>query len=121
VEHREPWTQIIIPQALAGDSLSILATNQDRLATGFDLYHSFRNLMSSRDVAPMPDWSFDMFRDEIPLDRSCQDAKISDDFCPCEGRGLDRAPHFGVCNVFEPYNDLFCASDLDPPLAPEKS
>jgi hypothetical protein len=121
VEHREPWTQIIIPQALAGDSLSILATNQDRLATGFDLYHSFRNLMSSRDVAPMPDWSFDMFRDEIPLDRSCQDAKIPDDFCPCEGRGLDRSPHFGVCNVFEPYNDLFCASDLDPPLAPEKS
>jgi len=119
VEHRHPWTQIVIPQKLAGDSLSVLATNQDRMTTGYDLYHSFRNLMSSSDVAPVPDWSIDFFREEIPSDRTCDDAKIPDDFCPCEGTRLDRAPHFGVCNVFEPYNDLFCASDLDPPILPE--
>jgi len=118
VEHREPWTQIIIPEKLAGDSLRVLTTNQERLATGYDLYHTFRELMSSEDVAPLPDWSYNLFRQEIPNDRSCKDAKIPGDFCPCEGPGLDRAPHFGVCNVFEPFNDLFCASNLDRPILP---
>ena len=119
VEHRHPWTQIIIPQKLAGNALSVLATNQERLATGFDLYHTFRNLMSSADVAPIPDWSFDLFHTEIPHDRSCRDAKIPDDFCPCEGTAIDRSPHFGVCNVYEPYTDLFCASDKDEPILPD--
>ena len=120
VEHREPWTQIIIPSGLAGVSLDTLATNQDRLATGYDLYHTFRNLMSSKDAAPIPSWSYDLFTSTIPAERSCNDAKIPVDFCPCEGVGPDRAPHFGICNVFEPYNDLFCVGD-DSPIRPEES
>lgn len=97
----------------------MLALNQDRLATGFDLYHSLRRLMASSNSAndpPIPSWSFDLFKAEIPNDRTCRDAKVPEDFCPCEGSGLDRAPQFGVCNVFEPYTDLYCSSELDPPV-----
>lgn len=120
VEHREPWTQILLRQDLVGkEALDALARNQDKLATGHDLYHTIRVLMSSTDAAPIPDWSYDLFKSVIPEDRSCKDAKIPADFCPCDGVDLDRAPHFGVCNVYEPYNDLFCTSDFDKPIAPE--
>jgi hypothetical protein len=119
LEHREPWTQVVIPIALAGESLPVLAENQDRLATGYDLYHSLRGTMSSMDVAPIPDWSYNFFDSIIPKERSCEKAKIPIDFCPCDGVDLDRAPHFGVCNVYEEYNDLFCTSNQDKTILPE--
>ena len=119
VEHREPWTQIIISQDLAGESLSVLAQNQDRLATGYDLYHTIRAIMRSMDAAPVPDWSYNLFKSVIPKERSCKEAKIPIDFCPCEDIGFDRAPHFGICNVYEEYQDLFCVNNQDKPIPPE--
>jgi hypothetical protein len=114
VEHREPWTQIILPQKLAGSSLKTLVQNQDRVATGFDLYRTLRELMepaiddTTSNDPPIPGWSYNLLRSPIPADRSCFDAKVPLDFCPCEDQVPKRPPSFGVCNPFDQYGDLFC-------------
>jgi hypothetical protein len=120
VEHRDPWTQIIVPKNLQGVSLESLFANQNKLATGFDLYRTLRELMAfgkdessaqSSSEAAIPEWSFNLLKTVVPDDRTCTDAKIPVDFCPCEGQGPDRPPNFGVCNPFDPYGDLFCVGD----------
>ena len=112
VEHREPWTEIIFPEEFGGLSLDAIEHNQNALSTGYDLYNTLRKLMdysSREEKAPIPDWSFDLLNEKIPMDRSCNDAKIPPDFCPCDdGNGLGRAPNFGICNTYDPYNDLYC-------------
>ena len=109
-EHREPWTQIILPQALDGIALDALYKNQDNLATGYDLYKTILDLMSStrKSVPVAPDWSVNLLQSAISEYRTCWDAKIPEAFCPCQGEGSDFAPNFGVCNLFDPYNDMYC-------------
>ena len=122
VEHREPWTEIIFPEGFGGLSLDAIEHNQNTLATGYDLYNTLRKLMehsSREEKAPIPDWSFDLLNEKIPMDRSCNEAKIPPDFCPCDGKGLGRAPNFGICNTFDPYNDLYCV-DGDEAMLPDE-
>ena len=110
VEHREPWTQMIVPQTLVGsDALKTLYSNQNKIATGFDLYRTLREVISTEAInPPVPKWSYNLLHSRIPSDRSCVDAKVPLDFCPCEEQVLDRPPSFGVCNPFDQYGDLFC-------------
>jgi hypothetical protein len=114
VEHRDPWTQIILPKKMEGRvSLEALFENQNKLATGFDLYRTIRELMGSGKTTSIsepaiPDWSLNLLQTVIPNGRTCRDAKIPVDFCPCEEEAPDRPPSFGVCNSFDSYGDLFC-------------
>jgi hypothetical protein len=114
VEHRDPWTQIILPKNMEGRvSLEALFENQNKLATGFDLYRTIRELMGSGKTTSgsepaIPDWSLNLLQTVIPNGRTCRDAKIPVDFCPCEEEAPDRPPDFGVCNSFDSYGDLFC-------------
>ena len=97
-----PWTSIIGPAD--HDSLSIeqFASNQDKLITGFDLYHSIRYLMTpSKNKSVLldggiPPWSHNVFKQPIPVNRNCRDAKIPKEFCPCTAERSDMAPSFYV-------------------------
>jgi hypothetical protein len=122
-EHREPWTQLVVPSHFVGlASLEVLFQNQDRLATGYDLHRTLRELMSPPNTsssrsgsfntipkpAELPDWSFNLLRQLIPEGRTCRAAKVPVDFCPCDEESPNRAPNFGVCNPFDEYGDLYC-------------
>lgn len=107
VEHREPWTQILIPPTLPGASLKALFQNQDKLATGFDLYHTLRDFIEPSTVGA---YGYNLLQSLIPPDRTCSDAKVSPEFCLCESQVLNRPPSFGVCNPFDQYGDLYCTN-----------
>lgn len=90
IEHMHPWTAIIVPE-LAGLSVESLATNQDRLVTGFDIYNSMRSIMDPASMPQLPPWSYNLFRDKIPSGRNCIDARIPSEFCPCNEERVDLA------------------------------
>ena len=46
LEHNRPWTEILVPESLSGFSKSVFFQNQNRLTSGFDLYHTMRDLMT---------------------------------------------------------------------------
>ena len=87
IEHMHPWTAIIAPANHQSLSREAFAANQNKLATGFDMYHSIRYLMSPSLVqktdsknsllfdAGIPRWSHNLFHEVIPS-RNCKDAKI---------------------------------------------
>jgi hypothetical protein len=120
VEHREPWTQMLLPQVLVGDrGVPTLHSNQDKIVTGHDLYRTLRGLMelsltrTHTTGAAMPAWSYNVLHDSIPASRTCRDAKVPTDFCPCEELVHYRPPSHGVCNPFDQYGDLFCTNKED--------
>jgi hypothetical protein len=113
VEHTRPWTEILVPESLPGLSKSALFQNQDRLTSGFDLYHTLRALMTvqpdgttNEDIAtlPIPDWTFDLLTTPIPENRTCEDAKLDPDLC----REDSIVPNFGVCNSLDKDQKRFC-------------
>jgi len=116
VEHRDPWTQVIFPQMSNWVSIQTAVENQDRLVNGFDLYRTIRDLMGGTGVLEAtpdpatPGRSYNILNSLIPEGRTCVDAKIPVDFCPCEGE-VERPPSYGVCDPFDPYSDLFCLGD----------
>lgn len=108
VEHRHPWTEILIPERLVL-SKSALFHNQARMLTGFDLYHTMRLLMTDRDGSGnseggIPPWSFDILTEEIPQNRSCEDSKVDPDLC----RKVNPKRNFGVCNYLDASQAPFC-------------
>ena len=108
VEHRHPWTEILVPPNLVV-SKSALFNNQDRMVTGFDLYRTMRFLMSDRTndrhkEGGIPDWSFDILSEEIPPTRTCEDAKVDMRLC----RYKKQAREYGVCNVLDRKQARFC-------------
>lgn len=122
VEHREPWTQMLLPQSIVGDSLEPLFLNQERIVTSHDIYRTLRDLMvggmptdesSSIDDVVLPPWSYNLFHAIVPTTRTCQDAKVPTEFCLCEEQVEYRPPSLGVCNPFDQYGDLFCPEHLD--------
>lgn len=106
IEHMHPWTAIIAPAKLQTLSIGPFSSNQKRLTTGFDIYHTIRSLMSP--VAKgnghnslffdsgIPRWSYNLFQQTIPSTRNCQDAKIPKEFCPCLDERNDMAPSYYV-------------------------
>jgi hypothetical protein len=117
VEHRDQWTQIVFPQMANWVSTQAAVDNQDRLATGFDLYRTIRDLMRGTGVdeatpePAIPGWSYNILNSAIPTGRTCVDAKIPVDFCPCEEEVAERPPSYGICNPFDPYSEIFCIGD----------
>lgn len=86
-EHLNVWNNIILPARFRDGSASFeaLAQNQDRMVSGFDLYHTMIRHMA-RGVAidtPVPSWSYDLLNSVIPRNRTCADARIEAAFCPC--------------------------------------
>ena len=102
VEHREPWTQLILPRQVI-DSVESLFLNQGRIVTGHDLYQTLRGLMGSRkekeylnddDGKNITPWGYNILRDTIPASRTCNDAKVPLEFCPCEEQVDYRPPPY---------------------------
>lgn len=95
IEHMHPWTAIIAPVSHIQTSQSIdtIASNQDKLVTGFDLYHSIRYLMSpfkdKNKAEGLPPWSYNLLTQSIPNSRNCKDARIPIIFCPCINERTD--------------------------------
>lgn len=108
VEHRHPWAEILVPQNLVV-SKSALFMNQGRMLTGFDLYRTMRFLMSDRAgtrslESGIPDWSFDILAEEIPQNRTCEEAKVDPNLC----RSAKQTRQYGVCNRFDSSQVRFC-------------
>lgn len=108
VEHRHPWTEVLVPQNLVV-SKSALFNNQARMLTGFDLYRTMRFLMSDRtdtrnSEGGIPDWSFDILAEEIPQNRTCEEAKVDPILC----RSVKQIRQYGVCNYLDSSQVRFC-------------
>ena len=121
-EHSRPWTEIILPQSLSEISLEVLKKNQERLASGFDLYHTLRSIMTSplNNVMtgsstsgdfvqpPVPPWSINLLTQEIPVGRTCFEGRIPAELCRNENEKTFIAPSFGTCNKFDRVLHFFC-------------
>jgi len=108
VEHRHPWTEILVPENLIA-SKKALFDNQSRMLTGYDLYKTMRFLMSDRSSPQtagegIPSWSFDLLSEEIFKNRTCQEAKIDSSLCP----DVKQTRQYGVCNRLDPGQARFC-------------
>lgn len=112
VEHSRPWTEIIVPESLFGISLEALKTNQERMASGFDIYKTLRGLMSTRSenakLPAIPSWSINLLTTEIPEHRTCAKGKIPRELCRNENEKTYIAPSFGTCNKFDERLQFFC-------------
>jgi len=105
---------------MLGESLEPLFSNQNRIVTGHDLYRTLRELMDpvgevDKSIAnpAIPPWSYNIFHQPIINTRTCVDAKVPQEFCPCEEEVYNRPPSLGVCNTFDQYGDLFCSYSED--------
>jgi len=113
VEHMHPFNNLIVPAKFRGSQSWIdkLFANQDKLVTGYDLYNTLRGMLKPRTKgngdpikldhiighdSGIPDWSYDLFSQEVPHDRSCEEAKIPKKFCPCMEERTDLMPYFYV-------------------------
>ena len=47
------------------------------------------------------DWSYNVLSDEIPITRTCHEARVPLEYCRLESEKLSSAPGFGTCNLFE--------------------
>ena len=112
VEHSRPWTEIIVPESLSGISLEALKSNQERMASGFDIYKTLRGLMSTNEeeakLPAIPPWSFNLLTTEIPEHRTCAEGKIPEELCRNENEKTYGAPSFGTCNKFDHALQFFC-------------
>lgn len=45
-------------------------------------------------VPPIPSWSYDLLTESVPASRTCFDARIASNFCPCMNERNDISPHF---------------------------
>ena len=113
VEHMHPFNNLIIPAKFLGSLswMDELFANQDKLVTGYDLYNTLRGMLQPRDEGTgdpiklewikghnsgIPDWSYDLLSQRVPRDRSCEEAKIPKNFCPCMEERTDLMPYFYV-------------------------
>jgi hypothetical protein len=111
VEHIHPWNNIIVPANFRqGSWIRNLFSNQNRLITGYDLYTTLRMLVVPHQrgtgepmklnlkgyLAGIPDWSYDLLSQTVPEDRSCKEAKVPIEFCPCLEERNDLMPYFYV-------------------------
>ena len=115
-----PWTAIIAPVKHPSISTSAFSSNQNRLVTGFDIYHSLRYLMSPRKSkqgalvfgAGIPNWSYNIFQHSVSTERSCSDAKIPIRYCPCASERSDLSPNFYVGHSEQPLEPTLIHYDM---------
>jgi hypothetical protein len=110
VEHRQPWTEVLVPESLVS-SKSALFNNQARMLSVFDLYRTMRSLMSliptssnSMKEEGIPDWSYDIFSTEISKSRTCEEAKVDPELC----RRVRVSREYGLCNSLDQDQIRFC-------------
>jgi len=106
VEHMRPFNNLIVPETFRNLSLEALLSNEKELVTGFDLFKTLRLIIDPRiateDVnmhdqpVTLKDWSYDLLNDKVPSDRTCEDAKIPLEYCPCVEERTDLMPYFYV-------------------------
>jgi len=108
-EHKTPWTNLIVPKHIVAANPTTrekLTKNENRLVTGIDFYKTMLALIRSDDAGVTTEWAYNLLKEEIPIERSCSDARIFPDFCSCtneftnlmEKSGSPHAPKKGVCN-----------------------
>ena len=47
-------------------------------------------------LSGIPEWSYNLIDETVPLDRNCEDAKIPVEFCPCIEERSDLMPYYYV-------------------------
>ena len=103
---------MIVPKSLFPEtSLDCLWSNQERLATGYDLYRTLAGVLAGSETELVPDyksWMFNLLEDNIPEERSCSDAKILPTYCIYESSRTITAPNLKTCNMVEPGQRLIC-------------
>jgi len=108
VEHRRPWTEVLVPESLV-PSKNALFQNQQRMSTGFDIYHTIRSVIAgterSREEGVPTQWSFDLLSEVIPRNRTCEEAKVDPELC--RKRPISR--EYGVCNRLDRKQSNFCS------------
>jgi Protein of unknown function (DUF229) len=116
VEALRPWTEIIVPKALSGLSLSSLFDNQFRLATSFDLYKTLSEAIADQDTSLLPtpsSWSFNLWQESIPSAGTCNDAKVPNAYCIFESQRLMTSPNLRTCNMAEADQTIVCPQYAD--------
>ena len=116
IEALRPWTEIIVPKTLHGLSLQKLHDNQDKLATGFDLYKTLTSSIVGQDTSIIPDpspWAYHLWQDTIAANRSCVDAHVPLPYCIFESQRTFASPNLRTCNIAEDDQTIMCPSYSD--------
>jgi len=129
VEHMHPFNNLIVPEKNRNLSVEALLSNEKELVTGFDLYKTLRLIIDPRiateDVnmhdqpVTLKDWSYDLINDKVPSDRTCEDAKIPLEYCPCVEERTDLMPYFYVGHA-EKHNKMKTTNLAFPQIDAEK-
>lgn len=88
-----PWFKARYPK-LAGN----LRNNTDRLTSWFDLYATFRHMLSYPEL-PKDLKHGQSLLTEIPTSRTCEEATVTDHWCPCLQWSPVNAKHSHVQNA----------------------
>ena len=116
MEHRLPWGMLIAPRRRV-ESMKAAAENQKRLISPFDLYATM--LSQIDESARVPEWSFNLLHEAVPAERTCKDAQIPIEYCPCENENFapstkyitsPHAPRRGVCNFVDDHGRKHCVA-----------
>ncbi|XP_015781287.1 uncharacterized protein LOC107359315 [Tetranychus urticae] len=93
VEGSLPFFAIRIPDSLDSKYPHLrkyLSLNEDRLTSWYDIHQILLDTaqglfkpVGTRTKIPV---AYSLFREEIPISRTCEDANISQDYCACNGR-----------------------------------
>lgn len=102
IESIHPWTEILVPDTYPVDDL---IANSASLVTPFDLYTMMRDLIVGEKDSNRPDWMHNILQETVPDGHSCEPRKVPSEFCPT---GPTPFPSFGVCNMFEGKQAIFC-------------
>jgi len=100
-EHANPLLYFLWPRKLLREKPKLeaaLSANRRRLLSPFDLHATLLHVLSYPTPPVLPDWSGAQMRLRprsllalVPAERSCEDAGVPEDVCPCivgeEGRG----------------------------------
>uniref|UniRef100_A0A6P7G762 Uncharacterized protein LOC114336644 n=1 Tax=Diabrotica virgifera virgifera TaxID=50390 RepID=A0A6P7G762_DIAVI len=79
-------------------------TNTNRLTSPYDIHNTFQNILNIGNDSYVPSWSqgcsscHSLFA-EIPENRTCKDAGISQHFCTCQGHTYIKQDHPKVIDV----------------------
>ena len=98
VEHRMPWGRLLVPSRIVPDA-SRLRINAERLLSPFDLHATLMAAMlrgtTGQRTQPVETLNvtestapIDLLTTEVPALRTCREARIPDDYCPCQHERL---------------------------------
>ena len=88
-EHQLPFLYVLAPHWLLAERpawLAGLTANQKRLVTAHDLYHAMRLIAAYPDTPPRAPGAPPSLFDEMPIGRTCAEAKVPRAYCACRQR-----------------------------------